>query len=102
MSVRFDLIEFFTQDALNIHLQHFHRGCAERRIHQAPNPVMALPVHLKHAFQFAKHIEYFVTATLRTDHGEPLGVHIDLSRSEERRVGKECVSTCRSRWSPYN
>src|SRR3546814_8633805 len=24
------------------------------------------------------------------------------SRSEERRVGKECVSTCRSRWSPYN
>src|SRR3546814_14538029 len=23
-------------------------------------------------------------------------------RSEERRVGKECVRTCRSRWSPYN
>src|SRR3546814_14373467 len=23
-------------------------------------------------------------------------------RSEERRVGKECVSTCRSWWSPYN
>src|SRR3546814_19761817 len=23
-------------------------------------------------------------------------------RSEERREGKECVSTCRSRWSPYN
>src|SRR3546814_19748417 len=23
-------------------------------------------------------------------------------RSEERRVGKECVSTCRFRWSPYN
>src|SRR3546814_20301676 len=28
---------------------------------------------------------------------------IDLDgRSEERRVGKECVSTCRSRWSPYH
>src|SRR3546814_8875807 len=26
---------------------------------------------------------------------------LDL-RSEERRVGKECVSTCRSRWSPFN
>src|SRR3546814_21105915 len=26
----------------------------------------------------------------------------DLRRSEERRVGKACVSTCRSRWSPYN
>src|SRR3546814_16660122 len=26
----------------------------------------------------------------------------ELCRSEERRVGKECVSTCRSRWSPYH
>src|SRR3546814_11674688 len=26
----------------------------------------------------------------------------ELGRSEERRVGKECVSTCRSRWSPYH
>src|SRR3546814_15648189 len=26
----------------------------------------------------------------------------ELFRSEERRVGKECVSTCRSRWSPYH
>src|SRR3546814_11777074 len=25
-----------------------------------------------------------------------------LIRSDERRVGKECVSTCRSRWSPYH
>src|SRR3546814_12998186 len=25
----------------------------------------------------------------------------EAERSEERRVGKECVSTCRSRWSPY-
>src|SRR3546814_11757448 len=25
-----------------------------------------------------------------------------IMRSEERRVGKECVSTCSSRWSPYN
>src|SRR3546814_15686151 len=28
------------------------------------------------------------------------GLVADQSRSEERRVGKECVSTCRSRWSP--
>src|SRR3546814_14767209 len=27
---------------------------------------------------------------------------VEHDRSEERRVGKECVSTCRSRWSPYN
>src|SRR3546814_15337982 len=25
-----------------------------------------------------------------------------LNRSDERRVGNECVSTCRSRWSPYH
>src|SRR3546814_7079070 len=29
------------------------------------------------------------------------GVEVNL-RLEERRVGKECVSTCRSRWSPYH
>src|SRR3546814_21141005 len=28
------------------------------------------------------------------------GQSMALTRSEERRVGKECVSTCRSRWSP--
>src|SRR3546814_8856275 len=27
---------------------------------------------------------------------------VGMARSEERRVGKECVSTCRSRWSPYH
>src|SRR3546814_11584683 len=32
----------------------------------------------------------------RTDRG------VDHRRSEERRGGKECVSTCRSRWSPYH
>src|SRR3546814_15823527 len=30
------------------------------------------------------------------------GNPVDALRSEERRVGKECVSTCRSRWSPYH
>src|SRR3546814_11546967 len=29
------------------------------------------------------------------------GATVTLARSEERRVGKECVSTCSSRWSPY-
>src|SRR3546814_13471664 len=35
---------------------------------------------------------------------EPAAQPEDASpaRSEERRVGKECVSTCRSRWSPYH
>src|SRR3546814_14376544 len=34
--------------------------------------------------------------------GSPAGETDARRRSEERRVGKECVSTCRSRWSPYH
>src|SRR3546814_15285042 len=33
---------------------------------------------------------------------EAVGGGNDTIRSEERRVGNECVSTCRSRWSPYH
>src|SRR3546814_12021037 len=29
-------------------------------------------------------------------------IGLNMDRSEERRVGKECVSTCRSRWSTYD
>src|SRR3546814_4897472 len=29
-------------------------------------------------------------------------IHRHAPRSEDRRVGKECISTCRSRWSPYH
>src|SRR3546814_12890926 len=34
--------------------------------------------------------------------GVLLHLAVKADRSEERRVGKECVSTCRSRWSPYH
>src|SRR3546814_8146121 len=34
--------------------------------------------------------------------GAFIAVSGGFARSEERRVGKECVSTCRSRWSPYH
>ena len=30
------------------------------------------------------------------------GYEVNYVRSEERRVGKECASMCRSRWSPYH
>src|SRR3546814_6406456 len=36
-----------------------------------------------------------LAATRGSDDGD------ELARSEERRVGKECVSTCRTWWSPY-
>src|SRR3546814_19912268 len=38
----------------------------------------------------------------RTDQDTLWGPALPDLRSEERRVGKECVSTCRSRWSPYH
>src|SRR3546814_18926330 len=44
----------------------------------------------------ATHAQSSGLAALRSELGE------DNVRSEERRVGKECVSTCRSRWSPYH
>src|SRR3546814_12027677 len=36
------------------------------------------------------------------DQGIGACLHRTLRRSEERRVGKECVNTCRSRWTPYH
>src|SRR3546814_15901685 len=35
-------------------------------------------------------------------HQSPADPRYGYLRSEERRVGKECVRTCRSRWSPYH
>src|SRR3546814_13818227 len=46
---------------------------------------------------FGLYSEYAVERN--NDSAAKLSAH---ARSEERRVGKECVSTCRSRWSPYN
>src|SRR3546814_2122854 len=37
----------------------------------------------------------------RGSHARPVNLP-ERCRSEERRVGQECVSTCRSRWSPYH
>src|SRR3546814_19322329 len=62
----------------------------------------------------ARHVaELFLDADQLVVFGEPVRAReaagLDLSaigrdreRSAERRVGKECVSTCRSRWSPYH
>src|SRR3546814_1487189 len=40
--------------------------------------------------------------SIRALANEPARRQSRRRRSEERRVGKECVSTCRSRWSPYH
>src|SRR3546814_2472462 len=57
-----------------------------------------LPHHVEHQRLFSS------SATTYTPLGVPFVLQALLRgyRSEERRVGKECVSTCRSRWSPYH
>src|SRR3546814_3186092 len=44
----------------------------------------------------------FFLGTDSAPHARGLKEHACGCRSEERRVGKECVSTCRSRWSPHH
>src|SRR3546814_13527979 len=39
---------------------------------------------------------------LKPEAAQSIALVLHELRSEERRVGKECVSTCRSRWSPYH
>src|SRR3546814_2284997 len=60
----------------------------------------SLPPGVKHtAVSLALIFAPFVLILKQPDLGTSLLI---LGRSEERRVGKECVSTCRSRWSPYH
>src|SRR3546814_14246049 len=47
------------------------------------------------------HFQEVELSALAEDEFDGAGVAV-ANRSEERRVGKECVSTCRSRWSPYH
>ena len=53
-----------------------------------------------------KDYEVKITTNPKLNGTEKTGLSISRTqepqRSEERRVGKECVSTCRSRWSPYH
>src|SRR3546814_11263172 len=62
-----------------------------------------------HGFRFLLQTHDSFTVELNLNHAKWQEAVINLlhvmerpCRSEERRVGKECVSTCRSRWSPYH
>src|SRR3546814_18266729 len=71
----------------------------------APEQVRVLPVRSDHQAYAARLVDRLVADGFRAslvEAEEPLGARIRKAklRSEERRVGKECVSTCRSRLSP--
>src|SRR3546814_11826928 len=51
--------------------------------------------------KFVKDAQDALTAVVGGQNSVP-ALTGQVLRSEERRVGKECVSTCRSRWSPYH
>src|SRR3546814_7848118 len=55
-------------------------------------------IHLAFDHDFSRFVE---NAEQERREIEAMGKAL-VGRSEERRVGKECVSTCRSRWSPYH
>src|SRR3546814_11550103 len=65
----------------------------ENRIRQAASSLGAAQYCIDTAAEYAKNRRVF---------GKSLAANQAIQRSEERRVGKECISTCRSRWSPYH
>src|SRR3546814_15477970 len=78
----------------------------DRRLHRRAQLVIG--DHFLHAF-LDRAVERVLHQRLAVHAADEVGRHLAGTeaghahlRSEERRVGKECVSTCRSRWSPYN
>src|SRR3546814_15505307 len=63
------------------HILDFRGALAELRRVAAKRLIIVVPQEREYRFTFNPHLHF---------------------RSEERRVGQECVSTCRSRWSPYH
>src|SRR3546814_13491144 len=53
----------------------------------------------------ARYASFFIVMAVTDPDATPyerMSMIVVPARSEERRVGKECVSTCRSRWAPYH
>src|SRR3546814_12690292 len=81
---------------LEIHIKAADRRSSPRT--QRPGGAGGKPPALRGFYLFGK-IDQSPPAAARISGGSS---SIPSTRSEERRVGKECVRTCRSRWSPYH
>src|SRR3546814_17980768 len=62
-------------------------------------PAAGVGIHFTSATEYVVYDLDNTPADFSDPYADPAQV---LYRSEERRVGRECVSTCRSRWSPYH
>src|SRR3546814_13454387 len=67
--------------------------------HAVQSEAPAYPEHIDHIHQLLQSVARTGRFMSRC-YGE--SICPNMLRSKERRVGKECVSTCRSGWSPYN
>src|SRR3546814_3398887 len=80
------------------------RPCLQRRSEADRQTLL----HERRGAPLSRGVEIALTITARLEEGLseveacPERLQGSRRRSEERRVGKECVSTCRSRWSPYH
>src|SRR3546814_12847578 len=82
-------------------------GCGARpreaqRFAGAGIPGPGITPHCRRACQYRHERAETNDMTGKFKIGDHVGWNSEAGRSEERRVGKECVSTCRSRWSPYH
>src|SRR3546814_14149735 len=66
---------------------------------QALDDLLGLELRLRRREVFHQVDAFLLQVEIFEEHADRLGAD---ARSEERRVGKECVSTCRSRWSPLH
>ena len=71
-------------------------------LHRVSFPPFFTRITLTHPSRLGPAITWLRRPSLRPQIKEILLLHTVLLRSEERRVGKECASMCRSRWSPYH
>src|SRR3546814_16468389 len=100
MRISTALAVFLGHGALSLQHLHHHRTGG----HEAAEVVEERP-RLVHGVEALGLLAAHVDALAGDDAEAGLLEAVDdlaRDRSEERRVGKECVSTCRSRWSPYH
>src|SRR3546814_11268245 len=93
------LENYFLPGDLEAQIEAFVEHYNHRRYHESLNNVTPADAYFGRADAIIKQRERIKRKTI--EHRRMLHRKI-AARSEERRVGKECVSTCRSRWWSYH